>query len=89
MHLLNCYCYIADMFCGKWGAARCSGERLFDFLGSYAASEQTPMQFNYRYVDHNDTLTLPRGVQPLDKGTQQCSLDLQVRPVDLRIKKYI
>uniref|UniRef100_A0A6A7FZJ5 Niemann-Pick C1 protein-like n=4 Tax=Hirondellea gigas TaxID=1518452 RepID=A0A6A7FZJ5_9CRUS len=62
---------VMEMFCGKWGAAQCSGERLFDYLGDYSANEHTPLHINYHYSDPGDIF--PQGIVPLDKTVQHCS----------------
>jgi len=67
------------MFCGKWGASQCSGERLFDYLGDYLGNEHTPMQINYHYTGPNTTaLEAPKGIVPFDKETQLCSKGMYV-----------
>ena len=70
----------SEMFCGKWGAAQCSGERLFDYLGDYEHNEHTPLTINYHYVSPGDAL--PKGITALDEQTQECSADMQVTIVD-------
>lgn len=67
---------ITEMFCGKWGAAQCTGERLFDYLGDWENNEHTPMGIRYHYTEPGDIL--PPGITPLDHTAQRCSAQLQV-----------
>lgn len=66
---------VMGLFCGAWGAARCTSERLFDYLGDIEINPYTPINIQYEYITENDTITYEGA--PLNKTIQPCNMDLE------------
>ncbi|KAK3863989.1 hypothetical protein Pcinc_030288, partial [Petrolisthes cinctipes] len=61
---------VMSLFCGKWGATQCTGERLFNYLGDFEVNPYTPINIQYNYTDPSSVL--PEGVTPLNQTAQAC-----------------
>ncbi|XP_076063159.1 Niemann-Pick type C-1a isoform X2 [Oratosquilla oratoria] len=66
---------VMGLFCGKWGASRCTGERLFDYLGDYDNNPYTPLNIQYQYLQSIDEA--PEGILPLNSTAQPCNVDFE------------
>ncbi|XP_042239524.1 NPC intracellular cholesterol transporter 1-like [Homarus americanus] len=66
---------VMGLFCGHWGAARCTGERLFNYLGNYNNNVHTPINIQYQYL--RDLEESPEGILPLNQTAQPCNLELE------------
>lgn len=66
---------VMGLFCGDWGAARCTGERLFDYLGDYKFNVHTPINIQYQYL--KDLEESPEGILPLNQTAQPCSVEME------------
>lgn len=61
---------VMGFFCGDWGAAQCTGERLFNYLGDKKSNVYTPINIQYRYLKTQDDA--PEGILPLNQTAQPC-----------------
>ncbi|XP_045599386.1 NPC intracellular cholesterol transporter 1 [Procambarus clarkii] len=66
---------VMGLFCGDWGAARCTGERLFNYLGNFEVNGHTPINIQYQYL--KDLEESPEGIIPLNQTAQPCNLELE------------
>ena len=65
------YLHHIDFLCGKWGASKCNGERLFKYFGDFENNTYTPLNIQYQFPKPDDKL--PSGIIPLNKTTQSCN----------------
>lgn len=65
---------VMGLFCGQWGAAQCTGSRLFDHLGDFEKNKHTPINIQYQYL--TDPSEIPDGIIPLNRTVQPCDKDL-------------
>lgn len=66
---------VIGLFCGDWGAARCTGERLFNYLGHFENNVYTPINIQYQYLRGLEES--PEGILPLNQTAQPCNLELE------------
>ncbi|XP_050691836.1 NPC intracellular cholesterol transporter 1-like, partial [Eriocheir sinensis] len=65
---------VISLFCGDWGAARCTGPRLFDYLGDFKENSYTPINIQYQYL--KDPSETPENILPLNQTVQPCDKEL-------------
>lgn len=70
------------LFCGDWGAPRCTGERLFNYLGNKEVNVYTPINIQYHYV--KSTEEAPGNIIPLNETAQPCNTDFEVSEAAVR-----
>lgn len=66
---------VMGLFCGDWGAPRCTGERLFNYLGNKEVNVYTPINIQYHYV--KSTEEAPGNIIPLNETAQPCNTDFE------------
>lgn len=71
------------LFCGDWGAPRCTGERLFNHLGNKEANVYTPINIQYHYI--KNTEEAPGNIIPLNETAQPCNMDYEVSELEVDV----
>ncbi|KAK7065979.1 NPC intracellular cholesterol transporter 1, partial [Halocaridina rubra] len=66
---------VMGLFCGDWGAPRCTGERLFNYLGDKEKNVYTPINIRYHYLRAPEEA--PEGILPLNQTAQPCSEEFE------------